>query len=159
MESSPPKHLHREEFIEVDMSELVGPYTWSALHHLVQTFPCDTCARHGGRLLRGLHDLVNVGLGKPLFAPRDFKFLVQEVGKAVHEVDLEHPMPANFDAEVKRLAVEVGVMPHTSAAGGFPACTGEDRRKFERCVQQVKGRGGVDSPFAVCTTSVGCTAR
>ena len=94
---------------EYDVAQIVGPYAWGILHHIADNFPCGPCAREGGRLLRGLHDLVNAKLGKRLHAPKDFKFLVDQVhnfeGSAEPALSVDH-----LEAEVTRLARAAGVL-------------------------------------------------
>ena len=71
--------LHARGQREYDVAAIVGPYTWSMIHHLVENFPCHHCAEEGGRLMRGLHDLVNLKLGKKLQYPADFRYLADAV--------------------------------------------------------------------------------
>lgn len=179
-----------------DVSEIVGPYAWRILHHAVEAFPCHECAQHGKRLMRGLHDLVNIHLGQKPFAPDDFRHLVEMVreaeklmGGTTNNVALE-----DLEAEARRLAREVGLlsadreidlvpcdrlevfqlvmgelfqeMDHLREymmcpmqSEQFPKCNQAQAEKFERCVQDLKDRPEVESPFAVCTASVGCSPR
>lgn len=137
-----------------DVSEIVGPYTWGVLHHAIETFPCGPCAEHGGRLLRGLHDVVNVHLGKPLYAPEDFQGLVELVVGAARKIAGKGTRPAiaRLEGEVARLAHQAGIM-------SYPRCSSPQGEKPARCVQGVKGRGGAASLYAVCTASMGCKLR
>lgn len=121
---------------EYDIAEIAGPYTWDILHHVVSRFPCAPCAREGSKLLRGLHDLVNVKIGKPLFAPADFRYLVQMVHD--YEGRLDHEGPADnmgrIEAEVRRLARAAGLLrsqsgqscgkADVSCLAEFPRCSG-----------------------------------
>lgn len=135
-----------------DVSDIVGPYTWGILHHAIESFPCGPCAEHGGRLIRGLHDVVNIHLGKPMYAPRDFEFLVEMVAGAARKSASGRARQgmAEIEGEVTRLAQEAGIM-------SYPRCSGAQVEKFARCVQA--GKGGRDSPYPACTAAVGCKPR
>lgn len=130
-------HLHDDDGTW-DVSEVVGPYTWGALHYLVDNFPCPPCADHGGALMRGLHDVVNWGIGKPIQFPADLDLLAHEAVEAMNSLAAAAGLPLG--------------------AREFPTCTGDQGAKFERCVVSVKDQEvQPDSPFAVCTAAVGCS--
>ena len=155
---------------EYDIAEMMGPYTWGILHHAIESFPCGPCAHDGGRLMRGLHDVVNSMLGKSLFAPKDLEFLAGHVADAMHElpVAVVHKKDlSSIEAEARRLAqkagfLSVGQLTQLQDLGEleltiFPKCGSVDEAKIESCVEQIKKQAGGASPFAVCTASVGCT--
>lgn len=141
--------------VEYDVAEIVGPYTWGLLHHAVETFPCEHCRQEGTRLLHGLHDVVNAELGKPIKFPQDLKFLAAHVDKAIALLPKTSPagkLSGALEAEIERLARTVGLLSRE-----FGRCGTAKTKQWERCVQQVKSEGSADSPFAVCTASVGCS--
>lgn len=150
-----------------DLATIVGPYTWGAIHYLVNRFPCEPCAATGRVIFNGVHDLFNIRLGKPMQFPDDFKALVDEIRLALaslaslKDVTTIQPL-ARFSlpaartvttvagTEVARLARAVGI-------NGFTrTCTPAAAKRWESCVVQVKEKGGAN-PYAVCTASVGCS--
>lgn len=142
--------LHHQTECECDIAEIVGPYAWGVIHHAFETFPCAPCAENGGKLGRGVHDVVNFHRGEPVQHPEDLEFLRE----AVMEVPPQRSS-SPLELEVLRLAGEAGIMERAK----FPKCTPAAGRKFERCVRQVKKGGTADSPQSVCTVSVGCSPR
>ncbi len=129
----------------ISIAEVVGPYAWDQLHHLVESFPCGECAEEGASLMRFAHDLVNVKLGKKVHHPED---LIRWAGVVAHaREDLE--LPAHDDLPAPILAA--------MAQAVSTPCTGEARDRLESCVLQLKDRPDVDNPIAVCTASIGCT--
>lgn len=139
-------NLRHESECVCDIPEIVGPYAWGIIHHAFESFPCPPCAETGGKLARGLHDVINFHTGKGVEHPQDLAFLREAVLEV--RVGTESPL----DQEVIRLAGEI-------ETATFPRCNPVERKTFERCVQQVKEEGSADSPQAVCTVSVGCSPR
>lgn len=128
----------------IDIADLVGPYTWGAIHYLVENFPCAPCVPTGSRLFRGIHDLFNYHVGNPIQFPEDLEFLRE----TIQGVPIQPTAAHGLEAEVARLAVQAGLLK-------FPTCSTKEAQKHEKCVIATKGK--VDSPHAVCTVSVGCT--
>ena len=123
-----------------DVGEVVGPYTWGALHYLAENFPCPPCADHAGALMRGFHDVINFRIGKPIQFPADLDLLAHESVEAINSM-----------APASGLAM---------GAREFPTCTGDQGASFERCVISVKTQDvQPDSPFPVCTAAVGCSPK
>lgn len=88
--------------------------------------------------MRGLHDVVNFGVGNPIMFPEDLQHLASEAAEAVASLKAGAFLPLG--------------------ARNFPTCNSDQGAKFERCVGAVKHRDPQpDSPFAVCTASVGCS--
>lgn len=113
---------------DIPVAPIVGPYTWGILQHAVETFPCKTCSEAGRKFIHGIHDLVNIHLGKPVKFPADLQWL-----KAI--VDREVPKVPHVQ------------IPHNPGNPG----------NLDKCVQQVTMRQcphGVKTckvnPFAVC---------
>lgn len=63
-----------EEYTGYDGSE-----DWKALHKAVGAIGCDYCRGKAIRLMRGLHDSVNVHLDKSPHYPKDLEFLFKHV--------------------------------------------------------------------------------
>ena len=136
--------------VEYDVAEIVGPYTWSLLHHAVETFPCEHCREEGTRLLHGLHDVVNADLGKPIKYPQDLKFLAEHVDKAMALVKKAPAgkLSAVNEAEIERLARSAGFLSRKLKAPGDPPvvrwagkCTQDDPRKPPICDFKVTRKG------------------
>jgi len=125
------------EVVEYDLAQIVGPYAWDILHHVVENFPCSHCAEEGGKLLRGLHDLVNHQLDKPMEYPEDFRFLAELVREAAADLDVAGAVPMStsaLDAEVARLAKEQGLLASNQSDALFGVCEGGQQPKFHgRC--------------------------
>jgi len=58
--------------------------TWKKLHALPKKMNCQVCADHADIEFKGLHDHVNLGLGKKSHYPKLYNQWVQEVN-SVHE--------------------------------------------------------------------------
>ena len=56
-----------------------GSHVWKKLHDTVNTIECDYCKGKAVRLMRGLHDSVNVHLNKKMKYKDDFDFLKNHV--------------------------------------------------------------------------------
>ncbi len=56
-----------------------GSKTWEIIHKAAQDIECDSCRDHGMKMVSGLHDFVNVGLGKPAHDPANFREFALEV--------------------------------------------------------------------------------
>ncbi len=143
------KHLHAEEDF-TDVAWLAGPYGWGIIHHAFETFPCAPCAEAGGALGKGVHDVVNHHIGKPIQHPRELEYLRQAISEVPRQQQAAGP---DLATEVAKLAQGVGLEQR------FPRCDPTEARRFESCVQQVKAEGTADSPFGICTVSIGCSPR
>ena len=145
-------HQH-DDFI--DIADVVGPFAWGVIHHAMESFPCAPCAENGGKLGRGVHDVVNFHTGKPLQHPEDLEFLRVSVNQVPPQIPPAHTASNPLDEEIIRLAREVEIL----GDGEFRSCNAAERERFESCVRQVKEQGTAESPFAVCTVSIGCSPR
>lgn len=139
-------NLRHESECVCDIPEIVGPYGWGIIHHAFESFPCPPCAETGGKLARGLHDVINFHTGKGVEYPEDLAFLREAV------LEVREGAESPLDQEVIRLAGEI-------ETATFPRCNPQERKTFERCVREVKRKGSADSPQGVCTVSVGCSPR
>jgi len=57
---------------DVNVADICGSGWWAAIHALVGAIPCQSCREHGQALTSGMHDLVNVYLGKPIHNRANF---------------------------------------------------------------------------------------
>lgn len=134
-------HLHDDDGTW-DVGEVVGPYTWGALHYLAENFPCPPCADHAGALMRGFHDVINFRIGKAIEFPADLDLLAHESVLAINSLEISDLPPSGLPLGARE----------------FPTCVGDQGASFERCVVSVKDQEvQPDSPFAVCTAAVGCS--
>lgn len=53
--------------------------SWKRIHAEPEKMHCGTCANHADYLFRGLHDHVNVGLGKGTYDTNTYEKFVNEV--------------------------------------------------------------------------------
>jgi len=53
--------------------------TWGKLHNLPKEMDCDYCAGEATKFFNGLHDLVNMGLGKQPEKVNDFHYLSKKI--------------------------------------------------------------------------------
>ena len=58
--------------------------------------------------MHGLHDVVNVQLGKPVKFPKDLEFLAEQVDVALRKYS--PPADGHFEAEIRRLARSAGLL-------------------------------------------------
>ena len=56
-----------------------GSKHWKVLHDEVNKIECDYCKEKGVKLMRGLHDSVNLHLGKKAQHPKDFDFALKHI--------------------------------------------------------------------------------
>lgn len=59
-----------------------GSAVWKKLHAAVLEIDCEECREHGKDLISGVHDLVNVGLGKNAHNAENFARFADEVACA-----------------------------------------------------------------------------
>ena len=51
-----------------------GSKKWADIHKTVDSIECEFCRQKGIKLMRGIHDAVNVHIGKKVNYPSDLKF-------------------------------------------------------------------------------------
>lgn len=56
-----------------------GQKVWAKLHNLPKDIDCQECSNHADLLFKGLHDHVNIGLGKQAYNPKNFTKFAKEV--------------------------------------------------------------------------------
>lgn len=57
-----PKGISDEEW-----RAAIGNRTWKLFHGVMDNYPCETCRGAGMVLLSGIHDMVNIHLGKGVY--------------------------------------------------------------------------------------------
>ncbi len=80
-----------------EYTEALGRRTWGLLHGLADNYGCDACKGSFQTLISGIHDMVNLHLGKKVHDPKRFKEFVEMVyiaeerapARAVHREELE----------------------------------------------------------------------
>ena len=66
----------------------IGRRTWQLLHGVIEHYPCPTCREAGKVLMSGIHDVVNLHLGKGVYSPEtfeDFHHMVQHAWRHYSE--------------------------------------------------------------------------
>ncbi len=56
-----------------------GSKVWDKLHKLPKEIDCEECASHADLLFKGIHDHVNIGLGKPPNNKENFRKFAKEI--------------------------------------------------------------------------------
>lgn len=56
-----------------------GSAQWAKMHKTAEEIPCDSCRDHATKLMKGVHDHVNAGLGKPVFDRKNYAEFADEV--------------------------------------------------------------------------------
>ncbi len=77
-----------------EYTKALGRRTWGMLHGLAENYGCDTCRQTFITLVSGMHDMVNVHLGKPVKDParwRKFLELVRSAEEESAALQLAHP--------------------------------------------------------------------
>ena len=62
----------------------VAHRVWKKLHDAVEEIDCTSCRDHARLTMRGVHDLVNLGIGEKAFDKKNFNRFADEV-KCVHD--------------------------------------------------------------------------
>ena len=76
-------HLSRE-ICGFSCTGFEGKKIWQELEQTVKKIDCETCRDHATDLVSFLHDLVNAGLGKPLFNEKNFNKIYKQI-QCVHD--------------------------------------------------------------------------
>lgn len=66
-----------------------GGKVWKDLHSAVEKIDCEECREHGKDLISGVHDLVNVGLGKKAYDAGNFAKFADEVACAYSKCKMD----------------------------------------------------------------------
>ena len=56
-----------------------GAHVWKKLHAAVESIECGQCQEHAVKMMKGLHDTVNAGLGEKIYDKKNFRQFVNEV--------------------------------------------------------------------------------
>ena len=57
----------------------IGSAIWKEIHSLPSKIECSECAAHAEELFTGVHDAVNIGLGKKIQNPKNFEKFAREI--------------------------------------------------------------------------------
>ena len=68
----------------IDIADVCGSAWWGALEGVARSINCETCRNHAVMLISGMHDLVNMHLGKPIFDRENF---IAVAATYAHEVE------------------------------------------------------------------------
>ncbi len=87
-------HQLTEEFYEefydfpvgTNLTRAAGRKTWDLLHGLARHYPCPPCKEPFIVLMKGVHDVVNIQLDKPVHDPKNFEKFVSIVNDSAHKV-------------------------------------------------------------------------
>jgi hypothetical protein len=66
--------------------KLIGNRGWEIIHGAIDNYPCSLCRESGSRLFHGIHDVVNIHIGKQSRYPDDLIFLKEGVDSALAKV-------------------------------------------------------------------------
>ena len=176
-------HLHDDEIIaEVEVSEVVGPYSWGIIHHAAESFPCDECAAEGGSVMRVAHDLINVRLGRPPRFPEDVErwspVFASALGQAravlgepMTQAYKKHLITSSLTGDSWAISKDGQHIAWASSLDDAkatidmltshnpsdkPTCSPSEAARVDRCVADVEGDPNIDEPFALCVASIGC---
>ena len=56
-----------------------GSHIWTKLDKTVDEIECDFCRNKGRKLINGIHDSINIHLGKIMQKPKDFNFALNHL--------------------------------------------------------------------------------
>ena len=56
-----------------------GAHIWDQLNKTVRKIECDFCRDKGIKLINGMHDSINIHLGKVMKKPKDFNFALNHL--------------------------------------------------------------------------------
>jgi hypothetical protein len=69
--------------IEDNYTGYNGSKHWKIIHNEVEKIGCEFCRQKGIKLMRGIHDAVNIHIGKKAKYPKDLLFTQKYLTKAV----------------------------------------------------------------------------
>jgi len=96
-----PKGINDEEW-----RQLIGNRTWKLFHGVINNYPCETCKEGGQVLVSGIHDVVNISLGKGVFdRPKWREFLRYVEGAKAKDHEGGHPN----QSRLKHMIAEIPV--------------------------------------------------
>lgn len=120
-----------------------GPAAWADFEETVSIIPCASCKAHGRKALQAVRDMIAVNNGK---RPYDAANLV-EFSKILNKI-VEECHHKGFCSPKSGLRLTACERRHPSVVA-----------RLERCIQDVKEKGGARNPYAVCRASVRCPPR
>lgn len=84
------QQLRELERVRSQPSDVWGPVVWGILHSVVREIPCAPCREEGLTLLSGIHDVVNVHLGKPIHSPESLCRTAAQAVAAARQLTMCH---------------------------------------------------------------------
>jgi hypothetical protein len=60
----------------------LGNRVWELLHGIANNYGCSSCRPGAKMLISGIHDTVNIFLGKPVYDPENFQKFVEHINEA-----------------------------------------------------------------------------
>lgn len=76
-----------EGISDAEWRKVIGNRAWRVIHGAIENYPCSTCRENGRKLLRGVHDLVNIHTGKKVYDRKSLEFLIGAVDEARKHID------------------------------------------------------------------------
>jgi len=102
-------HIETQKFMTLGLPDgalykaKLGNRTWTLFHELFENYGCLKCRTGAKMIVRGVHDLVNIFLGKPVHDPENFKKFVEHLNHAYEKYaettirhGLKHPERVNI---------------------------------------------------------------
>lgn len=65
-----------------------GSHVWRKIHQAAESIECEECRIHGTDLMKFAHDIVNAGLGKPVYDKDNFHKMLHEANCAANSCKL-----------------------------------------------------------------------
>ncbi len=85
----------------------IGERTWGLFHHVIENYPCETCRAEGMILISGIHDLVNIHLGKGVYDRAKWKQFTKLVKEAIRiDHDRGHQEHVKESAQVYKQHIQ-----------------------------------------------------
>ena len=98
----------------VVVAEICGPFAWKMLHSWADAVHDDICRVCGIFAIfaaEGIHDIVNVKLGKPVQHPFSLIELARAAAEAVEKAELKMPAPFGWPVERQASSLPLGSLP------------------------------------------------
>jgi hypothetical protein len=136
---------HSQEYWSQQPIDKWGPIWWKEAEEWADKIPCPTCKPMGQKMVSGFQDIVNIKKGERPEQPENLLFLQKTINEAVEKCHSLGHCSGSRKGHGRTISLA-----HT------PVCSSSKAKKWERCINKVKDREGIVSPYAVCTTSLGC---
>ena len=114
----------------VDISTVCGSSWWAMLEGVVGGISCESCREHAQLLLSGMHDLVNINLGKPVHDRANFEHVARSFADAV-----QWGLPALLHQEAFSVSQETGCPIRREVLDGIMAELHQAQPSHQACEQ------------------------